>query len=85
MDRILHIGAHRTGSTAIQKALWAASRAEPAAPFAYWGPNRLRKIEGFPEVPKDCDTNGDPQTPEADRRHAQMRKHLRNRVDAMEA
>lgn len=47
MDLILHLGAHRTGSTAFERMLEAADLAPQGA--ALWGNARVRAIPGFQE------------------------------------
>jgi len=42
VDIILHVGAHRTASTTLQRMMGASKRATDAAGVAYWGPKRTR-------------------------------------------
>ncbi len=42
MDVILHVGAHRTATTTLQRMMGASNHATAAAGVAYWGPKRTR-------------------------------------------
>ncbi len=52
MDLVLHIGAHRTGSTAFEQTIQRTIEQHPACGVAIWGPARLRAIPGFSSVNK---------------------------------
>ncbi|MDG1406314.1 MAG: hypothetical protein P8Q50_00430 [Octadecabacter sp.] len=47
MDIILHIGAHRTGSTMVERTITATIAAHPECGVAMWAPRRLRDMPGF--------------------------------------
>ena len=47
MDLVLHIGAHRTGSTMVAQSLAATIDAYPDCGVVLWGPRHLRAIPGF--------------------------------------
>lgn len=51
MDLILHLGAHRTGSTAFEQALSANARRLRRDGIVIWKPARLRRLPGFKQVP----------------------------------
>lgn len=51
MEIILHLGAHRTGSTAVEQALSANADLLAGEGLAVWPPRRLRALPGFGQVP----------------------------------
>lgn len=53
MDLILHLGAHRTGSTAFESMLVARQTALAGQGVAVWPNARVRRIAGFQEVASD--------------------------------
>ncbi|WP_147125610.1 hypothetical protein [Shimia ponticola] len=76
MRFVLHIGAHRTGSTLIQGALWTAAHKNAAAKCAYWGPHRLRQMQEFPRVTEQCNEAGQATTVKAVNRHTKVRRNI---------
>jgi len=82
---VLHIGAHRTGSTLIQGALWTAAHKNAAAKCAYWGPHRLRKMQEFPRVTEQCNEAGQATTVTAVNRHTKVRRNFARWFEEQEA
>lgn len=60
MDLVLHIGAHRTGSTTVERTITGTIAAKPDCGVALWAPRRLRDIEGFQAVTRRLDGNAEP-------------------------
>lgn len=85
MRFVLHIGAHRTGSTLIQGALWTAAHKNAAAKCAYWGPHRLRQMQEFPRVSEQCNEAGQATTVTAVNRHTKVRRNFSRWFDEEEA
>ena len=85
MRFVLHIGAHRTGSTLIQGALWTAAHKNAAAKCAYWGPHRLRKMEEFPRVTEHCNEAGQATSLKAVNRHTKVRRNISKWFDEQDA
>ncbi|WGW02250.1 hypothetical protein [Tropicibacter oceani] len=57
MDVILHLGAHRTGSTSFQRFMQANARALANQSIGFWGPGRTRKglLHGVADRPETPD------------------------------
>jgi len=55
---VLHIGAHRTGSTLVEQMLSSAS--DDGAGLAVWSPRHMRALPGFSRVHAHVDTRGEP-------------------------
>ena len=60
MDLVLHIGAHRTGSTMVAQSLAATIATHPDCGVALWGPRRLRDIPGFQVATQRLDEDMEP-------------------------
>ncbi len=57
---MLHIGAHRTGSTMVAQSLAATIEAHPDCGVALWGPRHLRAIGGFQATASMLDRHVEP-------------------------
>ncbi|WP_281983292.1 hypothetical protein [Thalassorhabdomicrobium marinisediminis] len=60
MELVLHIGAHRTGSTMVERSITASIAAAPGCGVALWAPRRLRDIKGFQAITRLSDDKGQP-------------------------
>lgn len=65
MDLVLHIGAHRTGSTLVAQAVAASVDAQPKCGVAIWPPRRLRDMPGFQSTVSRLDRDAEPISKEA--------------------
>ncbi len=60
MRIVLHLGAHRTGSTMVEQAMSQTIRKSPSVRLSVWGPQHLRDIEGFASSPTLWSKHGTP-------------------------
>ena len=84
MRLILHIGAHRTASTLIERMLSALAAARPDLGLAVWRPADMRAIPGFKTVPGLFDSKGVPHSREAEDTFNAVRADMSARLDAAE-
>jgi hypothetical protein len=83
MDLILHLGAHRTGSTALVRAIEANDRLQTADGLALWPPDALRAIPAFSVLPT-LGPRADKGGATAQRRIAGLRRVIGNEMAALE-
>ncbi|MEL6689917.1 MAG: hypothetical protein AAFP28_06315 [Pseudomonadota bacterium] len=84
MRLILHIGAHRTASTLIERMLSALATAQPDLGLAVWKPADMRAIPGFKAAPGLLNRAGAPHSPEAAESFDAVRENVAARLDAAE-
>lgn len=65
MELILHIGAHRTGSTMVEWTVRETLAAHPEAKVALWAPRQVRDIPGLQTALSKVGGRGEPTDPEA--------------------
>lgn len=84
MRLILHIGAHRTGSTLIERMLSALAAARPELALRVWKPSYLRAIPDFKTAPGLFASDGRPKSPDANARLLDLQADMDDRLKEAE-